>query len=80
MFREDETDFNGTELTKNERLYLGVILASWYAGDDGVMSDRRKRTIAYGLQTLRPDTVNEQAATFPPTSLKFQTYEYIAPN
>lgn len=43
------------------------------------MTDRRNRTIGYGLLTAKPSSVNDQAPTFPPTSLKFQTYEYIAP-
>lgn len=42
--------------------------------------DRQKRTLAYALHTEKPETVNEQAPTFPPTSLKLQTYPYIAPN
>lgn len=31
------------------------------------------------MLTSKPSSVNQQAPTFPPTSLKFQTYEYIAP-
>ena len=44
-----------------------------------MMDDRQKRVIAYGLQTAKPQSVNQNAPTFPPTALKFQTYEYIAP-
>lgn len=43
------------------------------------MADRQKRTIAYGLHTQKPQSLNQNAPTFPPTALKFQTYEYIAP-
>lgn len=42
------------------------------------MTDRRYRTIGYGLHTTDPGSISDQS-TFPPTSLKFQTYEYIAP-
>lgn len=55
------------------------MLADWYVGPDSVMADRQKRTVGYGLYTANPGSVNEQAPTFPPTSLKYQTYEYIAP-
>lgn len=44
------------------------------------MQDREKRTIAYGLRTGDPGSVNAPAPSFPPTGLKFQTYEYVAPN
>ncbi|KAF7586254.1 hypothetical protein BBP40_009191 [Aspergillus hancockii] len=54
------------------------ILAKWYI-NDGPMTDRQKRTIGYGLQASDPSSVNKQAPNFPPTSLKFQTYEYISP-
>ncbi|KAI9648027.1 hypothetical protein NHQ30_002655 [Ciborinia camelliae] len=77
---EASSDFNGVELTTDQKLYLTVLLAKWYATDPGsAMSDRQKRTIAYGLVTGKPQTVNGDAPTFPPTSLKFQTYPYIAP-
>jgi len=55
-------------------------LGHWYVGQDSKWLDRQKRTLAYALHTAKPETVNEQAPSFPPTSLKLQTYPYIAPN
>lgn len=56
------------------------MLAQWYVvAEDSVMREREKRTLAYGLRTQNPGSVNEVAPSFPPTALKFQTYEYIAP-
>lgn len=75
---ETQCDFKGALLDDFDLITLAGILAFWYV-DSGVMDDRRKRTIGYGLYTANPDSVNGQAPTFPPTSLKFQTYEYIAP-
>lgn len=66
-------------MTEDQTLYLGIIMAKWYAGADSVMNDRRKTTVLYALETRKPESVNELAPTFPPTALKFQTYEYIAP-
>ncbi|KAI1349750.1 hypothetical protein F5Y01DRAFT_316421 [Xylaria sp. FL0043] len=79
-FNFEDSDFNGYELSANERIYLGGALANWYViAEDSVMRDREKRTIAYGLRTQNPGSVNEPAPSFPPTALRFQTYEYIAP-
>ncbi|KAI9927079.1 hypothetical protein MW887_003462 [Aspergillus wentii] len=71
-------DFKGANLDSDDIITLGGILAKWFV-DEGPMIDRRKRTVAYGLHTAKPDTVNADAPSFPPTSLKLQTYEYIAP-
>ena len=79
IFSVDNSDFNGYELDGDQSIYLGAILSKWFTGDNSVMNDRQKRTVAYGLQTSKPQSVNENAPTFPPTGLKFQTYEYIAP-
>ncbi|KAF7585360.1 hypothetical protein BBP40_011116 [Aspergillus hancockii] len=75
----DNCDFKGAALDQDDISALGGVLADWYVGPDTVMADRQKRTIGYGLCTTKPSSVNQQAPTFPPTSLKFQTYEYIAP-
>ena len=72
-------DFRGANLDEDDRISLGSLLAKWYI-DDGPMTDRQKRTIGYGLHTSDPSSVNKDAVEFPPTSLKFQTYGYIAPN
>lgn len=79
MFSADNSDFKGYVLDEDQSLDLGVILAKWYTGTDSVMNDREKRTLAYGLETTKPQSVNQNAPTFPPTALRFQTYEYIAP-
>lgn len=67
-------------MTEDEKSYLGLILGHWYVGEDSKWLDRKKRTLAYALHTDKPQTVNEEAPSFPPTSLKLQTYPYIAPN
>ncbi|KAI9925305.1 hypothetical protein ASPWEDRAFT_45751 [Aspergillus wentii DTO 134E9] len=74
----DHCNFKGADLDKDDILTLGGLLAKWYI-EEGPMVDRRNRTIGYGVHTPDPSSMNEQAPTFPPTSLKFQTYEYIAP-
>ncbi|PYH73601.1 uncharacterized protein BO88DRAFT_449471 [Aspergillus vadensis CBS 113365] len=74
----DHCNFQGADLESDDILYIAAILAKWYI-DEGPMTDRQNRTIGYGLHTSDPSSVNEDAATFPPTSLKFQTYGYIAP-
>ncbi|GKZ26262.1 hypothetical protein AbraIFM66951_004451 [Aspergillus brasiliensis] len=71
-------DFKGANLDEDDIVTLGGILAKWYI-DEGPMTDRQNRTIGYALHTSNPSSVNEDAVTFPPTSLKFQTYGYIAP-
>ncbi|KAI1192296.1 hypothetical protein F5X97DRAFT_329822 [Nemania serpens] len=75
---EDHCDFKGAELDDDDKYTLGSILAKWYI-DEGPLTERRNRTIGYNMLTSKPSSVNQQAPTFPPTSLKFQTYEYIAP-
>ncbi|KAL2821454.1 hypothetical protein BDW59DRAFT_164189 [Aspergillus cavernicola] len=74
----DHSDFKGAKLDRDDIITFAGILAKWYV-NDGPMTDRRKRTIGYGLRTANPESVNKQAPSFSPTSLKFQTYEYIAP-
>ncbi|KAL3468841.1 hypothetical protein BJX99DRAFT_265773 [Aspergillus californicus] len=69
----------GADLDTDDWGTLGSLLADWYVGDDSPLKDRQTRTIGYGLHTEKPKSVNEQAPTFPPTALKFQTYEYRAP-
>ncbi|KAI1075143.1 hypothetical protein F5B20DRAFT_560906 [Whalleya microplaca] len=79
-FNFADSDFQGYDLDPDQRIYLGGVLAHWYVGSEAsVMQDREKRTIAYGLKTKNQESVNELAPSFPPTALKFQTYEYIAP-
>ncbi|KAI1130790.1 hypothetical protein F5Y10DRAFT_262734 [Nemania abortiva] len=77
-FNEDHCDFNGADLDDDDKNTLGGILAKWYI-DEGPMTERRNRTIGYSMLTSKPSSVNQQAPTFPPTSLKFQTYEYKGP-
>ncbi|KAI0114103.1 hypothetical protein GGR51DRAFT_477662 [Nemania sp. FL0031] len=72
--------FNEAVLSGEEKSYLGLILGRAFAPEDGEWEDRQKRTLAYALHTAKPETVNEEAPSFPPTSLKLQTYPYIAPN
>ena len=79
IFSVEKSDFKGYDLDEHQRIYLGDILCDWYTGKGSVMNDREKRTLAYGLQTTKPQSVNQNAPTFPPTALKFQTYEYRAP-
>lgn len=67
-------------MSEDNKTYLGVLLGRWYVGADSKWQDRQKRTLAYALHTAKPETVNEEAPSFPPTSLKLQTYPYIAPN
>jgi hypothetical protein len=43
------------------------------------MQHRQNRTIGYGIHSTTPQTVNSEAPQVVPTSLRFQTYEYIAP-
>ncbi|KAI9929452.1 hypothetical protein MW887_000923 [Aspergillus wentii] len=74
----DHCDFKGARLDEDDILTLGGLLAKWYI-DEGPMTQRQNRTIGYGLHTRTPEDINNEAPTFPPTSLKFQTYEYIAP-
>ncbi|GLA05510.1 hypothetical protein AnigIFM60653_006001 [Aspergillus niger] len=74
----DHCDFRGADLDDDDIVTLAGILAKWYI-DEGPMTERQNRTIGYGLHTSNPSSVNEDAVTFPPTSLKFQTYGYIAP-
>ncbi|KAI8959810.1 hypothetical protein F5Y11DRAFT_331865 [Daldinia sp. FL1419] len=74
----DHCDFKGANLDDDDKYTLGSILAKWYI-DEGPMVDRTNRTIGYHMLTSKPSSVNQQAPTFPPTSLKFQTYEYIGP-
>ena len=62
----------------DDRLTLGSILAKWYI-DEGPIAERNNRTISYNIFTSKPSSVNQRAPTFPPTSSRFQTYEYIAP-
>jgi hypothetical protein len=45
----------------------------------GVEREPRKATIGYSAQANDPKTVNKAAPTFPPTSFRFQNYEYLAP-
>ncbi|KAG6040395.1 hypothetical protein E4U41_000679 [Claviceps citrina] len=80
QFDRELSTFNGADLSEDEKTYLSIILGHWYVGKDSKWEDRRKRTLAYALHTSKPETVNEQAPSFPPTSLKLQTYPYIAPN
>ncbi|KAE8155241.1 hypothetical protein BDV25DRAFT_125962 [Aspergillus avenaceus] len=77
-FSLDRCDLKGADMSQDYLNSFGALLAKWYV-NDGPFTDQQKRTIGYGLQTAKPDTVNSQAPSFPPTSLKFQTYEYIAP-
>ncbi|KAL4745721.1 hypothetical protein BDW72DRAFT_198384 [Aspergillus terricola var. indicus] len=69
----------GVEFDDDDWSALGGVLNNWYLGDDSPMKDRKTRTIGYALRTNDPRSVNSDAPTFPPTSLKFQTYEYKAP-
>ncbi|OJJ75795.1 hypothetical protein ASPBRDRAFT_38097 [Aspergillus brasiliensis CBS 101740] len=81
FFDRAHSTFNGTELSEDQKSYLGLILGHWYTDPDtSKWKDRQKRTLAYALHTDKPETVNEEAPSFPPTSLKLQTYPYIAPN
>ena len=58
-----------------------ALMTSWgISVADAVKSEPRKATIGYSVQTKTPSTVNEEAPTFPPTSVKFQNYEYLAPD
>lgn len=75
---DDRCDFKGVNLDDDDKYTLGSILAKWYI-EEGPMTERRNRTIGYNMLTSKPSSVNQQAPTFPPTSLKFQTYEYIGP-
>ncbi|KAI0548371.1 hypothetical protein F4679DRAFT_321897 [Xylaria curta] len=79
-FDRDHSSFNGADVSDDEKTYLSLILGKWYVGADSKWQDRQKRTLAYALHTAKPETVNEEAPSFPPTSLKLQTYPYIAPN
>ncbi|KAE8371742.1 hypothetical protein BDV26DRAFT_118076 [Aspergillus bertholletiae] len=79
-FDREHSTFNGADLSDDEKTYLSLILSHWYVGEGSKWLDRQKRTLAYALHTARPETVNEEAPSFPPTSLKLQTYPYIAPN
>ena len=47
---------------------------------DAVKKEPRKATIGYSVKAKDPKTVNEAAPTFPPTSVKFQNYEYKGPS
>ncbi|PWY66691.1 hypothetical protein BO83DRAFT_367079 [Aspergillus eucalypticola CBS 122712] len=80
FFDREHSTFNNVDLTEDEKSYLGLILGHWYVGENSKWLDRKKRTLAYALHTDKPKTVNEEAPSFPPTSLKLQTYPYIAPN
>lgn len=51
----------------------------WGDGVKGMMSDAKKTTFGYSMKANKPDTVNTQAPTFPPTSFIFQTHEYLKP-
>ena len=44
-----------------------------------VDEEPRKVTVGYASKAIDPNSVNEAAPTFPPTSLRFQNYEYIKP-
>ncbi|KAL4746998.1 hypothetical protein BDW72DRAFT_197155 [Aspergillus terricola var. indicus] len=59
-------------------LYL-TFNEKWYVSGDSPMADRLNRTVAYGLHTEKPETMNNSAVSFPPTSLQLQTYEYLGP-
>ncbi|KAI0846276.1 hypothetical protein F5Y00DRAFT_272082 [Daldinia vernicosa] len=79
-FDRYHSSFNGADVTDDEKTYLSLILGKWYVGADSKWQHRQKRTLAYALHTAKPETVNKEAPSFPPTSLKLQTYPYIAPN
>ncbi|KAI0007532.1 hypothetical protein F4779DRAFT_501814 [Xylariaceae sp. FL0662B] len=74
-----DCDFQNASLDEDDVSAFGAVLAKWYIDESSPMCDRRNRTIGYGLHTAEPQTVNEGAPSFPPTSLKYQTYEYIGP-
>jgi hypothetical protein len=80
LHSRQHSTFNGADLSDDEKTYLSLILSHWYVGQDSKWQGRQKRTVGYALHTAKPDSVNEQAPSFPPTSLKMQTYPYIAPN
>ncbi|KAI0398697.1 hypothetical protein F4802DRAFT_603740 [Xylaria palmicola] len=84
-FDRGNSNFTGAAVSDDEKTYMSLILGKWYVGADSKWQDRQKRTLAYALHTAKPETVlqytvNKNAPSFPPTSLKLQTYPYIAPN
>lgn len=64
-------------LDTDDSTALYGLLSNWTI-KEGPLTDREKRTVGYALQTEKPHSVNEEAPSFPPTSLTFQTYPYIA--
>jgi hypothetical protein len=56
------------------------IMLKWGSNMNTIINTTPKKgTIGYALNTANPETVNVAAPTFPPTSFRFQNYEYIAP-
>lgn len=51
----------------------------WGNASTGPMAEPKKSTFAYAASTDHPDSVNQAAPSFPPTSLMFQTYAFISP-
>ena len=55
-------------------------MLKWAAGAAAeVENEPRKATIGYAAHTDDPNSINAAAPTFPPTSFRFQNYEYIGP-
>ncbi|EAW09128.1 uncharacterized protein ACLA_078770 [Aspergillus clavatus NRRL 1] len=50
------SDFNGADLSDDQKTYLSLILSHWYVGENSKWQDRQKRTLAYALHTAKPET------------------------
>lgn len=54
------------------------MMLRWGNATTGTMADPKKTTFGYAASTDHPDSVNQAAPSFPPTSLMFQTYQFIS--
>ncbi|OGE46921.1 hypothetical protein PENARI_c089G01865 [Penicillium arizonense] len=70
-------DFTKHKWANGERTKFLVLMLSW--GESSTMTDAKKTTVGYALETKKPETVNKPAPTFPPTALRHQIYKYMAP-
>ena len=59
--------------------FLSIMVGWSSAVTEAVNSEPRKAMIGCFVKANDPKTVNEAAPSFPPTSVRFQNYEYIAP-
>ncbi|KZF24923.1 hypothetical protein L228DRAFT_280214 [Xylona heveae TC161] len=78
-FNQAASDFCGYEFSESGMISFLAIMLKWGKDiTDAVNEEPRKTTIGYSAKVNDPNSVNEEAPTFPPTSVKFQNYEYLA--